>query len=132
MGNCTEQVYDAGTNVSSKIDGEGNVTLYYYDVLDRLVKVSYPKISENGVYTEEEISSYIYNEEGNIKEQKNGSKNITEFEYTASGDAKKNQRRKVGNIFMTPTEGFQRKLIKTAPKLFIHIILRGLPKKKRR
>jgi len=70
-------------NVFKKIDGEGNTTLYHYDGLDRLVKVS----TFDGE-KEAEISSYTYNAEGNINKEINGSKNTVTFEYTASDSVK--------------------------------------------
>ncbi|TYQ13381.1 UNVERIFIED_CONTAM: YD repeat-containing protein [Acetivibrio alkalicellulosi] len=82
--NKSKQAYGRCGNIISKTDGEDNTILYYYDVLDRLTKVTYLK---NGL-DEVEVSTYSYNEEGNIKEQKSGSKNTVTFLYTASDSVK--------------------------------------------
>ncbi|MBR6924564.1 MAG: RHS repeat protein, partial [Oscillospiraceae bacterium] len=80
-----EQEYDYAGNVSKKNDGEGNAVLYYYDVLDRLVKVtSKGKDSE----AEAETASYTYNDEGNIATKTAGSKNKVSYQYTGSGEIK--------------------------------------------
>ena len=85
-GVCTEELkYDYAGNVFTKIDGEGNKSVYYYDVMDRLVKVS---SAAKDADEETEIALYTYNAEGNIASKTVGSKNKITYQYTASDSIK--------------------------------------------
>ena len=83
---CTEELtYDYAGNVYTKKDGEENTTFYYYDVMDRLVKVASASKDDE---TATDIATYTYNAEGNIASKTSGSKNKVTYQYTASDEIK--------------------------------------------
>ncbi|MDO5151017.1 MAG: kelch repeat-containing protein, partial [Oscillospiraceae bacterium] len=102
-GVCTEELtYDYAGNVYIKKDGEGNSSFYYYDVMDRLVKVSSAGKNDE---TPAEIASYTYNTEGNIASKTAGSKNKVTYEYTASDEVKETNSNGKTEKFFYNTDG---------------------------
>ncbi|HEY9059584.1 MAG TPA: kelch repeat-containing protein [Pseudobacteroides sp.] len=68
------QQYDNNGNVSKKIDGKGQQTIYRYDELNRLIRVETPT---------KVLEKYFYDRNGNIETKTDGRGLTTKYTYNA-------------------------------------------------
>lgn len=68
----TQFGYDASGNLTSRTDKEGEITIYEYDALDRLVKVVDPLVHE---------TAYSYDDRDNLIVLTDSNGNVTLFQY---------------------------------------------------
>ncbi len=73
-GDTTSQTYDKAGNISTKTDGNGNVTTYDYNELKHLASVTNAK---------GEKTSFTYDLNGNMISQTDGRSNTSLFEYNS-------------------------------------------------
>jgi RHS repeat-associated protein len=90
----TRNIYDANNNITKVIDGKGYLsagtddarygTLYFYDLANRLVKITDPEIAETND-PNLSTSKYQYNTVGQIIRETDGLGNAKVYEYDQAG-----------------------------------------------
>lgn len=79
-GNSVYFTYDDRSNLIYELDYRGNQTSYEYDLLDRLIRVTFAKDEQDKV----RVENYVYDGEGNQIEFYDGENNLTAMSYNDS------------------------------------------------